>query len=390
MNCDPEFAATACSPDDDCEARRDWFGKTTQIEHQMGLSSVYLPRSDRQIAESNSTLATTDYDALLIVSFGGPEGPDEVMPFLENVVRGRKVPRNRLLAVAEHYQHFGGISPLNAQNRQLAAALQKELDAKGPKLRVYLGNRNWHPFLADTLRQMHSDRVEHSLAFFTSAFSSYSSCRQYLENIAAARDEVGSGAPTVDKLRAYFNHPGFIEAMTDRAQTAMAEIPLDRRNDAQLVFTAHSIPLSMAVGCQYEAQLREASRLVAASLDHKSWQLAFQSRSGPPTQPWLEPDINDTLRTLAASRTRDAVVAPIGFVSDHMEVVYDLDTEAMQNAKSFGMNMVRAKTVGTHPRFVQMIRELILERTAGGPRLIVGDLPPSPDICPADCCPSGR
>jgi ferrochelatase len=334
-------------------------------------------------------LANNDYDALLIVSFGGPEGPDEVMPFLENVVRGRNVPRERLLAVAEHYQHFGGVSPLNAQNRQLAAALQKELDANGPKLKVYLGNRNWHPFLADTLRQMQSDGVRRALAFFTSAFSSYSSCRQYLENIAAARDEFGRDAPTVDKLRAYFNHPGFIEAMTDQTLTALAQIPLDRREHTHLVFTAHSIPMSMAAGCQYEAQLRLSSDLLAAALGHKSWQLAFQSRSGPPTQPWLEPDINLALQAASAD-ARDVVVVPIGFISDHMEVVYDLDTEAMQTAKSLGLNVVRAKTVGTHPRFVRMIRELILERTTSGPRLVLGDLPSSPDICPADCCPIGH
>jgi ferrochelatase len=342
------------------------------------------------MAQSELNLATTDYDTLLIVSFGGPEGPDEVMPFLENVVRGRNVPRERLLAVAEHYQHFGGISPLNAQNRQLAVALQKELNANGPELKVYLGNRNWHPFLADTLRQMRSDGVRHALAFFTSAFSSYSSCRQYSENIAAARLEVGPDAPTIDKLRPYFNHPGFIEAMADRTQTTLAEFRLDRREQAHLVFTAHSIPMSMAAGCQYEVQLREASRLVAAALGHKSWQLAFQSRSGPPTQPWLEPDISDALRALAGAGTRDIVVVPIGFISDHMEVVYDLDTEAMQTAKSLGLNMVRTKTVGTHPRFVQMIRELILERASGSERLSVGGLPPSPDVCASDCCPAGR
>jgi len=335
-------------------------------------------------------LATSNYDALLIVSFGGPEGPNEVMPFLENVVRRRNVPRERLLAVAEHYQHFGGVSPLNAQNRQLAAALQKELDANGPKLKVYLGNRNWHPFLADTLRQMRSEGVRRALALFTSAFSSYSSCRQYLENIAAARNEIGPDAPTVDKLRGYFNHPGFIQAMADRTQTARTEVPPDRREAAHLVFTAHSIPLSMAAGCQYEVQLREASHRVAASLGVNSWQLAFQSRSGPPTQPWLEPDINDALRAFAGGDTRDVVVVPIGFISDHMEVVYDLDTEAMQTAKSLGLNMVRTKTVGTHPRFVQMIRELILERRSGSERLSMGNLPPGPDTCPPDCCPIGR
>jgi protoporphyrin/coproporphyrin ferrochelatase len=207
-----------------------------------------------------------------------------------------------------------------------------------------------------------------------------------LENIAAACDEAGAGAPTVDKLRAYFNHPSFIEAMADRTQEALTEIQSSRREDVQLVFTAHSIPLSMAAGCQYEVQLREASRFVTAAVGHKSWQLVFQSRSGPPTQPWLEPDINEVLQNLARDGARDIIVVPIGFVSDHMEVVYDLDTEAAQTARSLKLNMVRAKTVGTHPRFVQMIRELILERTASGPRLILGDSPLCPDVCPADCC----
>ena len=334
-------------------------------------------------------MLTTDYDALIVVSFGGPEGPDDVMPFLENVVRGRNVPRERLLAVAEHYQQFSGVSPLNAQNHRLAAAIQAELDANGPKLKVYLGNRNWHPFLVDTLRQMRADGVRRALGFFTSAFSSYSSCRQYLENIAAARDEVGKEAPTVDKLRAYFNHPGYVGAMADRTHAALAEIPGDRRAAAELVFTAHSIPLSMAAGCQYDVQLREASRLVATSSGRDSWQLTYQSRSGPPGQPWLEPDINDTLRALSAGGATDVVIIPIGFISDHIEILYDLDTEAKQTAQSLGLNMVRAQTVGAHLRFVQMIRELIVERITGGPRLALGQLDLSFDVCPADCCPSG-
>ncbi len=354
--------------------------------------------------ESASQRVTTRaYDAVLIVSFGGPEGPNEVIPFLETVLRGRNIPRERLLEVAEHYQHFGGVSPINAQNRALAEALRAELKQHGPNLPVYIGNRNWHPFLADTLRQMKADGVRNALGFFTSAYSSYSGCRQYLENIAAAQAEVardpplplgevrGEGAPQVDKLRAYFNHPGFIEPMIERTAAALNQIPAARRTAAKLVFTAHSIPQAMAAASKYESQLRDACQLVAAGVSRNDWQLAWQSRSGPPTQPWLEPDINDVLRELAGQGVRDVVVVPIGFISDHIEVIYDLDTEAKHTADGLGLNMIRAATVGTHPRFVQMIRELIEERISGKPdRPTLGKLGPVPDVCPVDCCPSGR
>jgi ferrochelatase len=332
-------------------------------------------------------LITRTYDAVLIVSFGGPERPDDVIPFLENVLRGRNVPQQRMLAVAEHYQHFGGVSPINAQNRALAEALRAELRAAGLQMPVYLGNRNWHPFLADTLRQMQADGVKRAVGFFTSAYSSYSSCRQYRENIEAARTEVGADAPQVDKLRAYFNHPGFIEPMIERVKAAFDQIPAHSRPAAQLVFTAHSIPLSMAASCPYEVQLQDACEVVASGVGITSWRLAYQSRSGSPLQPWLEPDINDMLRELAASGAKDVVVAPIGFISDHMEVVYDLDTEAEMTASKVGIHMVRTATVGTHPRFVRMIRELIVERmTNAVDRPALGKLGPSHDVCPEDCC----
>jgi ferrochelatase len=332
------------------------------------------------------------YDAFLLVSFGGPEGPDEVIPFLENVLRGKNVPRERMLAVAEHYQHFGGVSPINAQNRALLAALEKEFAASGVRLPIYWGNRNWHPLLPDTLRQMKADGVRRALAFFTSAFSSYSGCRQYRENIAAARAEVGEGAPEVDKIRVFYNHPGFIEPMVERTREALAQIPAERRPEALVLFTAHSIPGAMAANCRYENHFREASRLVAAELSLARWELAYQSRSGPPTQPWLEPDVLDVLESRAAGGTdgtpiRDVVIVPIGFVSDHMEVLYDLDTEAQDKAHSLGLHLVRAGTVGTHPRFVRMIRELVEERMSAAPvRLALGSLGPSHDVCPVDCC----
>src|SRR5262245_34406043 len=331
------------------------------------------------------------YDAFLLVSFGGPEGPQDVLPFLENVLRGRNVPGQRMLAVAEHYHRFGGVSPINAQNRALLAALEREFAAAGLTLRLYWGNRNWHPLLPDTLRKMRTDGVQRAMAFFTSAFSSYSGCRQYCENIAAAQAEVGMGAPHVDKLRMLLNHHGFIEPMIERTAAALVEVPHQRRPDAQLLFTAHSIPLAMAQNCVYELQFREASRLVAEALGHRHWRTVYQSRSGPPQQPWLVPDIGEALTEVAADGPRDVVVVPIGFISDHIEVLYDLDEEARNKAAAFGLNYVRAGTVGTHPRFVRMIRQLVEERLSGGTqRPALGTLGPSHDVCPDDCCLSGR
>jgi ferrochelatase len=330
------------------------------------------------------------YDALLVVSFGGPEGTEDVMPFLSNVLRGRNVPESRMREVAHHYEMFGGISPINEQNRKLIAALERELNENGPQLPIFWGNRNWHPLLTDTLRQMRDAGVQSALAFVTSAYSSYSGCRQYREDIERAREAVGEGAPRVEKLRSFFNHPGFVEPNVEHLRAALEQIPDKRRADAQVAFTAHSIPSGMASGCDYERQLLETCRLVAEGAKHKHWRLVFQSRSGPPTQPWLEPDIRDHLRALKASGTSDVVIAPVGFISDHMEVLYDLDTEARKLADQLGINLIRAATIGTHPKFVRMIRELILERLDGSaPRRALGTFPPSHDVCPADCCMSG-
>ncbi|HWD97621.1 MAG TPA: ferrochelatase, partial [Bryobacteraceae bacterium] len=284
------------------------------------------------------------------------------MPFLENVTRGRNIPRERLLEVAEHYYHFGGKSPINDQCRALIGALETELKASGPNLPIYWGNRNWHPFLADTLRRMKDDGVIHALAFVMSAYSSYSSCRQYRENIAAAQAEVGEGAPKVDKLRVFYNHPGFIEATADRVREAIRRFLPNELPETRFVFTAHSIPCSMADTSAYERQLRETGRLVAEAVGAERWDLVFQSRSGPPSQPWLGPDILDHLRGMHAEGVRNTIVAPIGFISDHMEVIYDLDTEAMDLAGKLGMKLVRAATVGTHPLFIKMLQNLIVER----------------------------
>lgn len=332
------------------------------------------------------------YDAILVLSFGGPEGVDDVIPFLENVLRGRPVPRSRLEEVAEHYYHFDGYSPLNAQNLALIHALKDELDAHGPQLPIYYGNRNWQPYLTDTMQQMADDGVKRVLTFITGAYSSYSGCRQYRENIMAAQAAVGPGAPRVDKLRFYYNHPAFVAANAENLREALSQIPEERRGTAHIAFTAHSIPLNMAQHCQYEAQLAETIRLVVEETGiGNPHQLVYQSRSGSPHQPWLEPDILDHMDGLKAQGVADLVIMPIGFISDHMEVMFDLDTEAIHKGEQIAMNVVRAATVGVHPAFVRMIRDLIVERIEAEQgrnpqRLALGNRGPSHDVCAADCC----
>ena len=332
-----------------------------------------------------SAFPDTRFDAILVVSFGGPEGMDDVIPFLENVTRGRNVPRERLEEVAHHYELFDGVSPINAQNRALINAMQVELGGRGIELPIYFGNRNWDPFLADTLRQMAADGVERALAFFTSAYSSYSGCRQYREDLFNAQQAVGPQAPEVLKTRVFFNHPGWIEANADHVKDALAQVPGGR--SAHLAFTAHSIPMAMARDCRYEDQLRESARLVAKAVGATDTALVYQSRSGPPHVPWLGPDILDHLRELAGRGVTDVVISPLGFVSDHLEVLFDLDVEARDTAAELGLNLVRAPSAGTHPAFVAMIRELIEERLGkSAERSAVGRLSPSPDVCPVDCC----
>ncbi|MCC6847164.1 MAG: ferrochelatase [Deltaproteobacteria bacterium] len=330
------------------------------------------------------------YDALLLVSFGGPERPEDVAPFLENVTRGRGIPRERLANVVERYHHLGGRSPLNEQNRALVAALRADFAAHGIDLPLFFGNRNWRPFLADTVAEMREAGVRRALAFITSAYSSYSGCRQYLEDLARARAAVVD-APTIAPLRRFFNHPDFVDATTDCVRAAWerlrAALAADAPDAARLVFTAHSVPRAMAEGCAYERELRANAALVAERLGHDRWDLVWQSRSGPPQVPWLEPDVLDHVRTLRAARVPGVVIAPIGFLSDHVEVLYDLDVEARHLCDDLGIAMVRAATVGTHPSFVTCVRELVLERLHGAPPRSVGPLPPSPDVCPPDCCP---
>ena len=331
------------------------------------------------------------YDALLVLSFGGPEGMDDVMPFLENVTRGRNIPRERLEEVAEHYAHFGGVSPINGQNRTLIEAVERELAEHGIDLPVYFGNRNGHPLLQDTIEMMRADGVRNSLLFVTSAYSSYSSCRQYREDVARALDALREEDMRFDKIRVFYNHPGFVEPMARRVREALDSLPRDQRDAAEIIFTAHSIPVSMAKGCAYERQLREVSRLVAGIAGATRYQLAWQSRSGPPHVPWLEPDILDELERLHATGVDDVIVVPIGFISDHLEVLFDLDVEAQNRARELGMSMIRVPTVGTDPVFVAMIRELIEERLQQNPdRRFLGELGVGHDVCPVNCCQLGE
>jgi protoporphyrin/coproporphyrin ferrochelatase len=340
------------------------------------------------------------YDAFLLVSFGGPEGPADVMPFLENVTRGRGVPRERL---AEHYYAFGGVSPINQQCRDLLAAVRADLAANGLALPVYWGNRNWTPYLTDVVRAMVDDGVRRAVAFVTSAYSSYSGCRQYLDDIERARAAAGPDAPRIDKIRRFFNHPGFIEPFADSARAALATLPADVREEAHLVFTAHSVPVAMAEasgpvkesrkvgGGRYVAELNEAARLIAERIcpDRHPWSLAYQSRSGSPSVPWLEPDVCDHLGDLAKSGTRAVVVIPVGFVSDHMEVRHDLDVEAAQIAGYLGLAFARAATPGASPRFASMITDLVRERMAlpaSPPPAALGTMGAAAQDCPADCC----
>jgi ferrochelatase len=345
---------------------------------------------------SNSSV--NEFDALLVLSFGGPEGPADVRPFLENVVRGRGVPPERLDAVEEHYQHFGGVSPLNARNREIIAAVGERIDVP-----VYFGNRNWHPMVEDTVAEMARDGVRRALVFATSAYGGYSACRQYQEDIARARKAVGDGAPELVKLRHFFDHPLFVGANADAVRAARATLPADLQDAARIVFTAHSVPVAADAaagppeegGHRYSRQVAEAARLVAVELGVAEYDVVWQSRSGPPQVPWLEPDIVDHLDALHARGVRAVVVTPIGFVSDHVEVIWDLDTEARERAEELGMGFARAATAGPDPRFADMVAELVAEHLHDAAPLSLGDVPGGGCTvngapCAVDCCQPAR
>ncbi|MFF2955925.1 ferrochelatase [Kitasatospora sp. NPDC057965] len=368
-------------------------------------------------ARNTSRTGAAPYDALLLLSFGGPEAPEDVVPFLENVTHGRGIPRERLQEVGKHYFLFGGVSPINGQNRELLAALREDFAGHGLDLPVYWGNRNWAPYLVDTLRGMVADGHRRIAVLATSAYAGYSGCRQYRENLAdalAALAAEGLPEPRVDMLRHFYNHPGFVEPMIDATLAALGRLPEEVRAGARLAFTTHSIPDTMAEtsgapddpargrpGGAYVAQHLEVARLVAAAVAERTgvadrpWELVYQSRSGAPHVPWLEPDICDHLEAQRADGAPAVVMVPIGFVSDHMEVKYDLDTEAAAKAAELGLPVARAATVGADPRFTAAVRELVLERAAaerGEPvsRCALGSLGPSHDVCAVACCPNPR
>lgn len=307
-------------------------------------------------------------DALLLLSFGGPEGSDQVMPFLENVTRGRGIPRERLESVAEHYLHFGGVSPINGINRALIEAIRAELAERGETLPVYFGNRNWHPFVEETLAEMTSDGVTRAAVFTTSAWGGYSGCTQYQEDISRARAAVGEGAPELVKLRQYFDHPLMIEMFADAIAKAAAELPESLRADARLVFTAHSIPLRAVDRCGpglYPRQVAYTAGLVAAVAGYADFDLVWQSRSGPPQVPWLEPDVGDHLQALAEAGTTSVIVCPVGFVADHIEVIWDLDSELAEQAGQLGVALARATTPNAQPRFAALALDLLDEVRQG-------------------------
>jgi ferrochelatase len=331
------------------------------------------------------------FDAVLLVSFGGPQGLDDIRPFLANVLRGRRVPPDRVEEVARHYERFGGVSPITRLTRQQAAGLQERLDRDGLPLPVYVGMRNWHPFLADTLREMSGAGIRRAVGLILAGFRSWSSCGQYRDNVLAARRELrAAGHPDVEVsyVGDWHAHDRFIEAWAARAAAALDALPASERDRARLVFTAHSIPLSMAHTCDYVAQLREASRLISKQVASDNWEVVFQSRSGPPAQPWLEPDICDRIDSLGSEGLTHVCAVPLGFLSDHVEVAYDLDCEAAARANAAGISFVRAETVGTCPVFVSAVGDLIRERVEDrSERSCIGELPAMPDECPADCCP---
>jgi ferrochelatase len=353
------------------------------------------------------------YDAILLAGFGGPEGQDDVIPFLRNVTRGRGIPDERLEEVAHHYRHFGGVSPINDQNRELKAALDAELARRGIDLPVYWGNRNWDPYLADAVQAAYDDGHRTLLTIATSAYSSFSSCRQYREDIAIALDATGlEGKLTVDKVRQYFDHPGFVEPFVEGVVAGVRELltQVEDPGAIKLLFSTHSIPSTDAErsgprdrdfgdGGAYAAQHLAVSEVVATEaarilgVDSLAWELVYQSRSGPPTQPWLDPDVNDRIAELPGDGIRAVAIVPVGFLSDHMEVMWDLDTEAKESAEEAGLAFVRVPTPGSHQRFVEGLVDLVLERRDGTPasdRPALTELGPWFDVCRPGCCENVR
>ncbi|MFJ3394328.1 ferrochelatase [Leifsonia aquatica] len=352
------------------------------------------------------------YDAILLAGFGGPEGQDDVIPFLRNVTRGRGIPEERLEEVAHHYRHFGGVSPINDQNRELKAALEAELASRGIDLPVLWGNRNWDPYIEDALEEAQEQGFTKLIAIATSAYSSYSSCRQYREDFARVLEETGlEGTIQIDKVRQFFDHPGFVEPFIEGVKNAVTELQekipgIDPATEIRILYSTHSIPSTDAAksgpaergfgeGGAYAAQHLAVAEVVsqAATGGVIGWDLVYQSRSGPPSMPWLEPDINDRIAELPATGVKAVIIVPLGFVSDHMEVLWDLDNEAMESSEENGLVAVRVPTPGTHAKYVKGLVDLVLERRDGVPvdqRPALTDLGPWYDVCRPGCCENVR
>jgi ferrochelatase len=378
-----------------------------EVERRDNAAKVVPHASEAALSGPEHVSTPTVYDAILLAGFGGPEGQDDVIPFLRNVTRGRGIPDERLEEVAHHYRHFGGVSPINDQNRELKAALEAELAARGINLPVFWGNRNWSPYMADALAEAHEQGHRRLIAIATSAYSSFSSCRQYRENFAQAIEDTGlNGKITIDKVRPFFDHPGFVEPFIEGVTAAIRQLSeqipdLDVARETRILFATHSIPTADAersgprdrdfgAGGAYAAQHLAVSEIVAhAAGQGAAWQLVYQSRSGPASQPWLEPDINDAIALLPAEGVRAVVIVPIGFVSDHMEVMWDLDTEAMETCANLGLTAVRVPTPGSHQAYVRGLVDLVLERRDGTPvdeRPAMTKLGPWFDVCRPGCC----
>ncbi|MGV8877334.1 MAG: ferrochelatase [Rhodoglobus sp.] len=367
-----------------------------------------LAATDAAASGQEHVVEAVAYDAILLASFGGPEGQDDVIPFLRNVTRGRGIPEERLEEVAHHYRAFGGVSPINEQNRQLKAALEAELARRGIDLPVIWGNRNWAPYLSDALTEANERGFRKLIAVGTSAYSSYSSCRQYREDYASALEQTGLlDTIQIDKVRQFFDHPGFVQPFIDGVRGGLATIAAKNIATAKthVLFTTHSIPSTDAAksgpqsrgfgeGGAYAAQHEAVAAVVMAAQDSApEHSLVYQSRSGPPSMPWLEPDINDAIDALAAKGIEAVVIVPLGFISDHMEVKWDLDTEALDTAAGHNMVAVRVATPGIHPAFVSGLVDLVLERRDGVPvadRQALTELGPWYDVCRPGCCENVR
>jgi ferrochelatase len=376
----------------------------------VSITGGVLGATDAAASGSPHVTEPVAYDAILLAGFGGPEGQDDVIPFLRNVTRGRGIPEERLEEVAHHYRHFGGVSPINDHNRELKAAIEAELAARGVQLPVIWGNRNWEPYMKDAVLEAHDRGFSKLIAIATSAYSSFSSCRQYREDFAMALEETGLlGTVQIDKVRQFFDHPGFVTPFIEGVERAYGQLAEDgiSPTETHVLFATHSIPSvdaersgprdrDFGEGGAYAAQHLAVAEVVMAAQEIETetpWSLVYQSRSGPPSMPWLEPDINDAISALDKDQIKAVIIVPLGFVSDHMEVMWDLDNEAMETARENGLTAIRVPTPGVHAEYVKGLVDLVLERVNGTPveeRPALTELGPWYDVCRPGCCENVR